>query len=194
MIRASKLAITTPRPISFGKKLIKLDIACGQRKQQGFIGIDIAKTKDADIVHDLLKFPWPIKSESVEEAHCSHFFEHVPGLLRMPFMDECYRILTAGAKLTVICPYYASSRAVQDPTHAWPPITEATFLYFNKGWMKANALDHYPVNCDFDFTYGYAADPETAAKAEGAQQFWVKHYINAISDIHVTLTKRAPEK
>lgn len=172
-------------------KSIKLDIACGQRKQEGYIGIDIAKAKGVDIVHDLLKFPWPIKTDSVEEAFCSHFFEHVPGPLRMPFMDECYRILKAGAKLQIICPYYASSRAVQDPTHTWPPICEATFLYFNREWMKQNLLDHYPVHCDFDFTYGYAADPETAAKAEGAQQFWVKHYINSISDIHVTLTKRA---
>lgn len=196
MTRASKSATTTLQPISSGngkRKLIKLDIACGQRKQPGFTGIDIAKTKDADIVHDLLRFPWPIKSESVEEAYCSHFFEHVPGPLRMPFMDEVYRVLIVGAKVTVICPYYASSRAVQDPTHAWPPVCEATFLYFNKGWMKQNGLDHYPVHCDFDFTYGYAADPETASKAEEAQRFCVKHYLNAINDIQVVLTKRAPD-
>jgi hypothetical protein len=39
---------------------MNLDIACGQNKADGWVGIDIAADTHADIVHDLLSFPWPI--------------------------------------------------------------------------------------------------------------------------------------
>jgi len=54
----------------------KLNIAGGQRGTPGFKSIDLHG--DADITHDLFKFPWPIKSSSVTEILCSHFIEHVP--------------------------------------------------------------------------------------------------------------------
>lgn len=174
----------------------KLDLGCGQVPREGFTGVDIVKTGKAVIACNLMQFPW-VDSEdsgfatgSVEEVHCSHFFEHVPGPLRMAFMDELYRVLKDNAKATFITPYYSSMRAVQDPTHAWPPICEATYLYFNKSWRDANKLDHYPVSCDFDFTYGYAIDPTWAVRAHDAQAFGLKHYMNTAGDIQVTLTKR----
>ena len=49
-------------------KLIKLDLGCGNNRQQGFIGVDIAKLPNVDQVVDLEKFPWPWKDESVEDT------------------------------------------------------------------------------------------------------------------------------
>jgi hypothetical protein len=180
---------------------MKLEIACGQRKQEGWTGIDYIKTAQCDIQHDLFKFPWPIEDNSVEEAQCSHFVEHIPmpcacsngdadPLLR--FFDELYRIMTDGAKCLIVCPYYSSVRAWQDPTHR-RAISERTFLYTNKEWRKVNLLDHYKVSCDFDFTYGWALNADTAGRAQEAQPFWINHYVNAVDDIYVTLTKR-PKK
>lgn len=168
-------------------KLIKLDIACGQNKQAGYVGIDIAKSKDVDIVYDLEKFPWPIKSESVEEAFCSHYIEHTKDLFK--FFDELYRILIPGGKCVIAAPYYSSVRAWQDPTHT-RAISEHTFLYANKGWREANKLDHYPISADFDFTYGYGLYPLWQNKAEEARNFAIQHYINVVSDIYVTLVKK----
>ena len=54
----------------------KLDLACGQNKQEGFTGIDIAG--NYDIQHDLTVVPWPIAKDSVDETFCSHFVEHIP--------------------------------------------------------------------------------------------------------------------
>lgn len=192
------------------KTLIKLDIGCGQNKQKDYVGIDIAKCEGVDIVHDLFKFPWPIETESVEEAFSSHFFEHVPAKLRFRFMEEMHRILVPckcpgecpsqtgwstpcpeqGGKATFITPYWSSMRSIQDPTHEWPPICEASYLYFNRKWRETNKLDHYPVNCDFDYGYGYAMDQETVTRNQETQVFWNKHYTNSISDIHVTIIKR----
>ena len=60
------------------KQLIKLDIACGQRKQAGYVGIDIAACEGVDVVHNLNHYPWPVEGESVTDAYCSHYIEHIP--------------------------------------------------------------------------------------------------------------------
>ncbi|MGH2619335.1 MAG: class I SAM-dependent methyltransferase [Anaerolineales bacterium] len=173
------------------KELLKLDLGCGQNKAEGFTGVDIWEGEGVDVVHDLLKFPWPFKPESVGQVHSSHFLEHVPGRLRFQFMDELHRILAEGAEATFIVPYYASMRAVQDPTHEWPPICEASFLYFNREWRAANKLDHYPVNCDFDFSYSYNVENIWMTRNDELRSYAFRHYWNAINDLVVVMKKRA---
>lgn len=177
--------------VAISKPLLKLDLGCGQRPQEGFTGVDV--WSGANIVHDLFTFPWPFEAGSVEEVYSSHFLEHVPGSLRFKFFDELHRILIVGGKVSIIVPYWSSCRAIQDPTHQWPPISESSFAYYNKKWREDNKLDHYDVHCDFDFVYGYAYDNETAARSTETQQFWSKHYVNAVADLHITLTKRDPK-
>lgn len=170
--------------------LVKLDLGCGQNKREGFLGVDIADCPGVDVVHDLRQTPWPWADESVSEVFSSHFFEHLTGPERMAFMEELYRILVPGGKARIVTPYYSSMRAVQDPTHAWPPVCEASYLYFNKGWREANRLNHYPITVDFDFVYGYAMRPDVANRHEEARNFMVQNYLNAVQDLDVTLTKR----
>jgi predicted SAM-dependent methyltransferase len=171
-------------------KPFKLDLGCGDRKEEGFFGIDIVKTEAADYVFDLTEFPYPIDDGVVDEIVCNHFFEHLTGAQRIKFMEECYRIMKKDSKLTIVVPYWSSMRAIQDPTHQWPPVCEASFLYFNKKWMKDNKLEHYNINCDFDYSYGYALDNDLLVRNMDWQQFAVKHYIQAVNDLQVTLTKR----
>jgi predicted SAM-dependent methyltransferase len=166
---------------------LKLDLACGQAKQEGYFGLDIAKGEKVDAVVDLEQFPWPIESESAEDIFCSHYIEHTPDLIK--FMNEVYRILKPGGKIKIIAPYYNSIRCWQDPTHK-RAISEATFLYYNKEWRTNNKLDHYPIDCDFDYTYGYDMAVEWANRSEEARNFAIKHYVNIINDLHVVLTKR----
>lgn len=171
-------------------KPLKYDLACGQNKQEGFIGVDIAGNQD--ITADLTKFPWKFaKDNTVDEIFCAHYVEHTPDLIK--FMDECYRILKPGGKMTVIAPYYNSIRCWQDPTHT-RAISEATFLYYNKDWRTNNKLDHYPIKADFDFSYGYAIDPLWQNRSEESRAFAIKHYTNVVNDIHVTLTKKNAEE
>ena len=131
------------------------------------------------------------QENSVDEITVEHIFHLVPGPMRGAFMDECFRILKVGGKLTISVPYYSHMRAVQDFMHAWPPVCEASFLYFNKGWREANKID-YDLHCDFDFGYGYSAEQETASKNDETRNFYIKHYVNAVTDLIATLTKRDP--
>lgn len=186
---------------------VRLSLACGDRKPEGFYGVDVAKTDNVDFVQDLFKFPWTqFPDNSVDEIEISHFVEHIPhgdgfNDPYFQFFDEVYRILkpaefdpnnpniaTTGI-VNIVSPYYSSVRAWWDPTHL-RAISEQSFLYLNKQWRVDNLLDHYPVNCDFDFSYGYVLDPEWQNRSQEAQTFAIKHYNNVVSDIQVRLVKR----
>lgn len=167
---------------------VRLDIACGQRKEEGWVGIDIADIEGVDIVHDLTEFPWPIEDNSVDEAKAIHYLEHVRDLI--PFMNEVHRILKPGAQLLIVSPYWSSSRHAQDPTHC-QPIVEQKFLYFNQEWLTQNGLNHYGVTADFDFTYGYNLNAHWQTRSQEALAFAIAHYHNVVDDLVVTLTKRS---
>jgi len=169
--------------------LLKLDIGCGERKQEGHVGIDIAACPGVDHVMDVRKYPWPIEDESVDSIYTSHFFEHLDGPERVAFMEECWRVLKVGSQMVVICPYWSSMRAVGDPFHKWPPVCEWTFFYFVEHWRNDNKLDHYGIKCNFNWSCGHAVDPDLLARSDDYQTMARKNYINSINDIHVTLTK-----
>jgi predicted SAM-dependent methyltransferase len=107
-------------------ELFKLDLGAGENKREGFLGVDLYVPTDLKV--DLVKFPWPWKDATVQEVFCSHFLEHVPGPTRIPWFDELWRILVPSGKATIITPYWASMRAIQEPTHQWPPISESSYL------------------------------------------------------------------
>lgn len=188
--KLSKLPIRPKKIVAPEGQPFRLDLGCGDNKAPGHIGVDIAQTAAADYVLDLAQTPWPIDDAAVDGIYSSHFFEHLTGAERMAFMNECGRILKPGAQMAIIVPHWSSMRSIQDPTHQWPPLAETSFLYFNKVWREQNKLAHYPITCDFDFGYGHACDNDINVLCREAQEFRKKFYINAILDLHVTLTKR----
>lgn len=165
---------------------MKLDLACGQRKQKGFMGVDKISGPDVDFVWDLEKFPWePFKDNSVEEIYCAHYMEHTTNLIK--FMDEIWRICQDGAKVTIVSPYYTSIRAWQDPTHT-RVISENTFLYFDQEWRIKNQVDHYLGKSNFKISNILLAfEQPWDKKSEEARQFAKNHYWNAVADIYVEL-------
>ena len=187
---------------------LRLSLASGGHIPEGFKGVDIVKVDGVEYVQDLLMFPWSqFADNSVDEIECSNFVEHIPhgDSFNDPFyqfFDEIHRILKPATfdpnnpniPLTgfarIVCPYYSSIRAWQDPTHQ-RAVSEASFLYLNRQWRIDNKLDHYPVSCDFDFNYGYVLAPEWQTRNQEAQTFAIQHYINVVSDIQVQLIKRS---
>jgi hypothetical protein len=118
---------------------MKLDIACGNHKDLGWVGIDIQQLPGVDIIHDLNVHPWPVESGSVDEAKAWHIVEHIPPVAvtergtRRPFlefMDECWRVLKVGARIDIETPYGASDGFLHDPTHC-NPCDELTFEHFD---------------------------------------------------------------
>jgi hypothetical protein len=114
------------------KPKVCLDIGCGFQKQPGFIGLDKRRVDGVDIVHDIEKFPWPIRSGSIHLAAMTHVVEHVKPWLQIDLLNECWRILEDGGILMIKAPYGGSQRFFQDPTHCSPWVEE-TPMYFCAG-------------------------------------------------------------
>ena len=71
--------------------MFKLDLACGKNKKKGFIGIDIDRKSDADIIATALYLP--IKYSYVDEINCSNFLEHLYTEEAQKFFNEIFRVL-----------------------------------------------------------------------------------------------------
>jgi ubiquinone/menaquinone biosynthesis C-methylase UbiE len=104
-----------------------LDFGCGNKKIKNSVGIDFNSSTQADIVHDLNIFPYPIDENIFDEIYCRHILEHLPDLLSV--MKELHRVAKPGALIFVESPYWSSHRAYKDPTHV-RFFTENTFDYF----------------------------------------------------------------
>lgn len=181
-------------PVNPNTSLPKLDLGCGNNKAEGYIGVDICKTDAADVVHDLTKAPWPFEDNSIGEARACHFFEHLTPSERITFMNELHRILRPGAGCLFVTPR-GFDRQVQDFTHQWPPVVEATYLYFDPEWMKANRLDHYltrfGITTNFEVrALNVSLTQEFLGKHDDHKLFAGRHYLNAAVDLTMLVVKR----
>lgn len=112
------------------KSGIQLDIGCGINKQKGFIGLDIVKHPNVDIVHDVQKFPWPIPSDCCFQILLSHVWEHIEPKYRFRLMDELWRICRADGQLMISAPHAGSYLDYAHPAHYKCP-NELTFQFFD---------------------------------------------------------------
>jgi len=84
---------------------IKLDVACGDAKIKGHIGIDKCKESDADIILDITKEPLPYEDSSVDEICSKHTLEHLDFEGVIFAMNEFWRVLKPGHILYAIIPH-----------------------------------------------------------------------------------------
>lgn len=179
---------------------MKIDFGCGPNKRDGFLGVDqYSFDGKVDIVGDVANPGFWLdhfQPDVIEEAHASHFVEHLTADERVVFFNGLWRAMKPGAQATVIVPHWASNRAYGDPTHQWPPVSEMGFLYLDRQWRQKEAphtdVKHWPkgYSCDFTATWGYSLNPALAGRNPEFQQFAINFYKEAAQDIHATLTAR----
>ncbi len=81
---------------------MKLNLGSGNKPLDGYVNVDLY-AESADQRADLFSFPWPWQDQSVDEIVMSHFFEHVPDLIKT--VAESWRILKDGGRFKVIVPH-----------------------------------------------------------------------------------------
>ena len=191
-----------------GVSPIKLDIGCGgNKKGPDWTGMDQFAMPGVDLVLDIGKGKWPFPDNSVEEAHASHFLEHLTNFdgkwERVTFFNELYRVLKVGAKATLIFPHWNSHRYYGDPTHK-EPFSEMGFYYLSREWRLGNpekglganaphtdiSVNPNGYNCDLEAVWGNNMHPSLTVRNQEYQQYAMAWYKEAIQDIHATLTKR----
>lgn len=174
---------------------MKLDIGCGPNKREGFEGVDQHAFPGVDHVFRVGATIWPFADNSVEEIHTSHFLEHLTAEERVNFVNQAFRVLVPGGKVTIIVPHWASNRAYGDPTHQWPPVSEMWFFYLAKSWRNTQAphtdkqWNPSGFDCDFAATWGYSYSNELASRHPEHVQYALQNYKDAVQDLHATLVK-----
>jgi SAM-dependent methyltransferase len=92
-----------------------LDLGCGSAKAPGAVGLDISAQTDADVVHDLDVFPYPLEESSFDTVLMQDVIEHVEQPIRV--MEEVHRLLRPGGRVHLRTPHFSSALAYGDPTH-----------------------------------------------------------------------------
>lgn len=182
---------------------MKLDFGCGPNKREGFTGVDAFAFLGVDVVLNVVGksedgqfVPWPWEDSSIEEAHASHFVEHLTAPERCWFVNELYRVLIPNGTCHIIVPHWNSNRAYGDPTHQWPPVSEMWFYYLSREWRMAQAphtdksVNPEGLACDFEATWGYAMRQDLLVRNQEFQQFALANHKEAAQDTIATLTKK----
>ncbi|MFQ5540600.1 MAG: methyltransferase domain-containing protein [Candidatus Binatia bacterium] len=118
-----------------------LDLGCGNRKHPGAIGIDLSPKSQADIIHDLDRFPYPFPEDEFDVVICDSILEHLNDIILV--MREVHRITKAQGRIKVRVPYFSSVDAFADPTHRHF-FTYHSFEYFTE-------VGEYSFYTDFTF-------------------------------------------
>ncbi len=97
----------------------RLDIGCGKNKRDGFIGVDIDPSSDADVVASATNLPF--KDCSVDTVNCSHLLEHLYPQEAHAFFDEVHRVLKPGGNAYIkIDRDWSTGRLLRkDPEHKY---------------------------------------------------------------------------
>ena len=101
---------------------MKLNLGCGNKLLKGYINLDKFNYYKCDVTHDLEKFPYPFKNDSVNEILLSHVLEHI-GQQPDTFINiikELYRICTNNALIIINVPYPRYEEFLSDPKHVRP--------------------------------------------------------------------------
>ena len=124
---------------------MKLNLGCGDRRIDGYVGVDIAPP--ADQIVDLAG-PWPWPDSSIDEVLAYSVFEHLPHKLNT--MNELWRVLRPGGIARLQLPLASEGDGgFCDPTHRsyW---TRSDFEYYHPGFPERERFrNSYGVNADF---------------------------------------------
>ena len=123
-------------------KEVKVDLCCGTRKPEGFIGVDIYDVPGVDMVFDL-NGEFPFEDNSIDLIRAHDAIEHLHDKIHT--MNECWRVLKHEGELDIVVPSTLGAGAFQDPTHV---------SFWNKNDFIYYSLE-YPAYLALCKTYGF---------------------------------------
>ncbi len=86
---------------------MKLNLACGQCKLEGYINVDVNPEMNPDVVMDVAGvLPW--KDEEVDEIVFFHAIEHIESKYHYLILEEFWRVLKLGGKLVIGYPEFST--------------------------------------------------------------------------------------
>ncbi len=93
----------------------KLNLGIGNQPMKGYINIDKLNLKGVNVIHDLDVFPYPFKSNSIDEIYTEYTMEHMKDIIGT--LKEVHRISKSNAIIEIIVPHFTAHRMFSDLTH-----------------------------------------------------------------------------
>lgn len=122
-----------------------LDLGCGNKKVSGAVGLDNIALQGVDVVHDLLKFPYPFESDSFDKIYLRHVIEHFEIEEINLIFREVNRILKKEGNIIITVPHVFSISAFIDPTH------KSYFTFGSGQFWDIQSSKAYYNNLDADW-------------------------------------------
>ena len=181
---------------------MKINLGCGNKLLKGYINLDKFNYYKCDVTHDLEKFPYPFKNDSVNEILLSHVLEHI-GQQPDTFINiikELYRICSNNARIIISVPHPRHEDFLSDPTHVRPITVLGLSLFdqkLNRDWQKVGAANSplgliHNVNFNIE-KYEYLLDENIVTKRNIGQlndqelEKMMLHNNNVIKQININL-------
>lgn len=100
----------------------KINLGAGTDILADYINVDMVELEGIDVVHNLIKFPWPFEDNSASNIRAIDVLEHLPPYIGdehgvIKFINECWRILEPGGELYIQTPGWRATFLWIDPTH-----------------------------------------------------------------------------
>lgn len=107
---------------AFGPPPYKIDLGCGTDRHDGYVRVDIDKSREPDICADI-RFPIPgLADGCAEHVLCAHVLEHLPGNNYLSVLNEITRLLRRGGTFEIRVPHPSSDCAmVHNHIHVHTP-------------------------------------------------------------------------
>lgn len=109
---------------------MKLDLGCGDRRHDDFVGIDRIPSTATQIVADITKLP--LREGCATEILLDNVVEHVADIAAL--MREIARVAEDGARIVVVTPHFTSWASWRDPTHLHH-LSWFSMDHFDRGWV-----------------------------------------------------------
>jgi SAM-dependent methyltransferase len=112
---------------------VRLNLGCGNKRLEGFVGLDLHPCEGADVVGNLTRLP--LLDDCAEEVLLDNVIEHV---LDIPaLLAEVRRVCRPGARVLILTPHFTSQASWRDPTHVHH------LSYFSMEHFAKPAARHY---------------------------------------------------
>ena len=94
---------------------MKLNIGCGNKKFEGYLGVDKTRCDAADYICDIENEKLPFEDNTIEAIILDNVIEHFYDIPKV--LNELVRVSKAGAIIKIITPHFSSIKSWIDPTH-----------------------------------------------------------------------------
>ncbi len=126
--------------------MTRLNLGCGSDIRPGYVNVDYVRTPGVDEVHDLTTFPWPWKSDSIDEILMLDFLEHIPYKKTEDTLLETWRVLCPSGHVNIQVPDFVHcARAAMQEDHYLCNVCGVPSENFNDGRCTGCGTSVYDV-------------------------------------------------